>query len=254
MKCAKSPAYECTTDTQCDKNSYCNLDIHACVVISGCSNLINNGDSKQKADIVFVGDGYANDADLKKDILKIVDYEGNSNGLMSVEPFKSNENKFNIWMVRGGDLPSENGYIDRKAALEIAAQCTTADYQVIVSKKSFRSYAYFAGDAYLSLNMLELRWGHLFLHEFGHSFGKLADEYVEPSKGDRSMQPNCAPDMSTAQKWWGGVPNTGYYNGCSYIENNIRPTQNSLMRDHYITSEYGEVNKANLLKVLNKYG
>jgi hypothetical protein len=93
------------------------------------------------------------------------------------------------------------------------------------------------------------------LHEFGHSFGKLADEYVEPQLGDRPKSPNCAPDILTAQKWWAGVNDVGYYEGCSYTEDNIRPTFNSIMRAHWILKDdYGEVNKQALLSILNKYG
>jgi hypothetical protein len=125
-----------------------------------------------------------------------------------------------------------------------------------MSKKSFRSYAFFSGDAYLSLaSRPENQWGRLLLHEFGHSFGKLADEYVEPQIGNWPRQPNCAPDITTAQKWWSSISGAGYYEGCSYTETNIRPTFNSIMRAHWILKDdFGEVNKQALLNIINKYG
>lgn len=251
--------YECVVDNDCGDFAYCNSEIRACVQKSGCFNVIDNGNSDKKMDVVFVGDGYFNNDELEEDVLKIVDYQGDNgmNGLMSVEPFKSNKEKFNIWMIKAEDKITSNQYgdLDRGTSLEIAAQCTSADYQIIMSKKTFRSYAYFSGDAYLSLgSRSESNWGRLLLHEFGHSFGKLADEYVEPSKGNRAKFPNCAPDTSTAQEWWSGISNIGFYEGCSYIDGNVRSTLNSIMRAHWILKDdYGEVNEKALLERLSKY-
>lgn len=263
--CSSNPEekteFECLTDDDCGNTAYCNQNIRSCIQRSGCLNVIKNGDSTQKIDVAFVGDGYSDNEELKRDVLKIVDYNGNNgiNGLMSVEPFKSNRNKFNIWMVKAGDsIPMNTEYNDgpdRGKSLEVAAECTSADYQVIMSKKSFRSYAFFSGDAYLSLSSRdENQWGRLLLHEFGHSFGMLADEYVEPQMGNRPKSPNCAPNMATAQKWWGSISGTGYYEGCSYTESNVRPTFNSIMRAQWILKDdYGDVNKLELQKILNKY-
>ncbi len=255
--------YECISDAQCGEFAYCNLDIHACVQKSSCLKIIDNGDSSSKIDVSFVGDGYSDNQVLKDDVAKLVDYDGNNgyNGMMSVEPFKSNKNKFNVWIIKGGNIPADSsntvlGNIpDIEKSLEISAECTSADYQVILSKKDFRSFAFFSGEAFVSVeNKIDTDEGRLLLHEFGHSFGKLADEYVEPQLGDRATYPNCAPDTSTAQKWWGSVSNTGIFSGCSYVENNIRPTFNSIMRDYWILKDdYGEVNKLALLQILNKY-
>jgi hypothetical protein len=248
--------------TDCGELAYFNQDVQACVQKSGCLNILNNGDPNKNIDIAFVGDGYFDNEELNKDVIKIVDYEGNNgiNGLMSVEPFKSNGNKFNIWMIKAGNqIPmvtiSENFQgPDRDKSLEIAAECSSADYKIVLSKKEFRSYA-FTDDAYLSLGSYsESGWGRLLLHEFGHTFGKLADEYVDPPMGNRPHPPNCAPDIATAQKWWGSTAGTGFY-GCSYTETNIRPYFNSIMRNQLIfKDDYGEINEAAILKILNKYG
>jgi hypothetical protein len=253
----------CTVDSDCDVNSYCNSELHVCVYKSGCLTVLNQGDSGDKVDVVFVGDGYFDNSELKNDALYIIDYDGNDggNGLMSVEPFNTNRNKFNFWMIKAGDtisLLEDNGwkFVDRSKALEVASQCTMADQVIVLSKDSFRSYAFGGGgEAYLSLtSRSRSEWGRLFLHEFGHSFGSLADEYVEPSLGDRPHQPNCAPDMTTAQSWWGGISGTGFYQGCSYAEDNYRPTFNSIMRAHWIIKDdYGPVNRLALSKLLGKY-
>ena len=65
------------------------------------------------------------------------------------------------------------------------------------------------------------------VHETGHSFGGLWDEYeyVEDGSGDG---PNCVHDSTCAK--WKGVAGTGCYAGCSY-NGMYRPTENScLMR------------------------
>ncbi len=74
--------YECTKDSDCGDVAYCNQEIHACVQKSGCINIVNSGDSAQKVDVAFVGDGYSDVEELKKDALKIVE-----DGLYSVETF-----------------------------------------------------------------------------------------------------------------------------------------------------------------------
>ncbi len=251
--------YECVQDSDCGDTAFCNQKIHFCIQKSGCINILKNGDSDKHIDVAFVGDGYNNNDELKKDVLIIIDYEGKANGMMSVEPFNSNKDKFNFWIIKADDsIPFDNNFKgpNRGKSLEIAAECTISDYSVVLSKKRFRSYAFFSGDAYLSLGSYpSSRWGRLMLHEFGHSFGQLADEYVEPQIGNWPRPPNCAPDRETAQKWWGSVSNTGLYQGCSYMDGNIRPTFNSIMRNHHnLKDDYGKVNEIGLLKVMNKYG
>lgn len=252
---------QCTVDSDCETSSYCNQELHQCIQKSGCINVIESGDPSQKVDIVFIGDGYNDNEELKRDILKIIDFGGMQDGMMAFEPFKTNKNKFNIWMIKAGNkIPSNSvGGPERGASLEVASECTMAEQKVVLSKKNFRSYAYLGdGDAYLSLSgESATAWGRLFLHEFGHSFGKLADEYVEPSKGNWLTggwtPPNCALDYSTALNKWSAISNTGYFNGCSYVDSNYRPTFNSIMRMHW-RDDYGPINRQALEQILSKYG
>src|SRR3989344_2296568 len=258
-KTSKVKSY-CSEDWECGNNYYCHPKINKCVQKSGCLELINNGNSEDKVDVVFVGDGFFDLVELKKDSFDIVDYDNSPNlaGLMSVEPFKSSKEKFNFWMVLGDDKIPKNDWDGPsfKESIQLASQCTQGDYPIIISKKSFRSYAYSGHSAYLSFGRYtdSIGRGRLFLHEFGHAFGMLADEYSEEGKSNRPHEPNCAPDVETAIKWWGDVSGTDYFQGCSYVNSNVRPTFNSIMRNHWdLKDDFGPVNKKALLNKLGGY-
>ncbi len=252
---------KCNFDSDCENTKYCNQKVKVCVQRSGCINLVNKGESSSKADIVFVGDGFLSIDELKSVVINIYDYDGTKNGMMSVEPFKSNRDKFNIWIIDGGNLGTQSvnerigAAPDMKQAMQIAAQCTAADYQIVISKKQFRSFALFSGSAYLSFASESL-FGRLFLHEFGHAFGQLRDEYVETGYGRPGVDvlPNCAGSISRASEWWGNIAGTGTFDGCEYSLGNYRSTFNSIMRAQWLLKDdYGAVNSVALLKILNKY-
>ena len=143
---------------------------------------------------------------------------------------------------------------NRGSSLALAGKCPQSDFPVVLSKNNFRSFAYFKGEAYISLGYNPERdWGLVLLHEFGHSFGGLADEYVEAGKGSFPRPPNCAADQKTAEGWWGAISGAGYFQGCSYADGNIRPTEHSLMRELSTTAGYGPVNSNALKNKLNRY-
>ncbi len=232
-----------------------------------CVDLVSNGESEKKVDVVFVGDGYQSNEALRSHANQIIDISGENNGLMAHEPLSTNREKFNFYIVNGGDEISndESGDPDRTDSLNIAAECTSAEYQIILSRQNFRSYAFRSSDAYISVgDELESKDISVVTHEFGHSFGNLRDEYIEPSQGDRPGAPNCAGSREEAEQLWGGIAeknnNVGYFNGCSYVSDNIRPTENSLMRNPYVnlnpyiqSVEFGPVNERKLRQVLENY-
>lgn len=264
-KCVK---YECTKDADCKEYQTCDQQLNKCVERSDCVEIINNGDSSTKVDLLFIGDGYDNYKELQSDVLRLVDYDGTQNGLMSVEPFNTNKQKFNVWMIKAPDYKHEKTGDSWCLKEEIApaepparfeAKCPAKDNTIVISKSNFRSYASFSGTSFNSLSCYSTdTQGRLILHEFGHSFGKLMDEYTEEGKRSYPNQPNCAPNESTASSWWGDLTQqysfVGYFPGCSYTENNIRPTENSIMRTHTdLSVDYGPVNERQLRKILEGY-
>ena len=135
-------------------------------------------------------------------------------------------------------------------------------------------------------------FGRTLLHEMGHAIGGLGDEYVDyNSPGmDTAGLPNCASSLAEAENKWGDllgvrgvdyytgipdVPGTKYYKnfeptfpelgffpdgsdfgdgGCAFELGNIRPTETSIMKDHYtFDNDFGPVNERVLEKKLEDY-
>ena len=83
------------------------------------------------------------------------------------------------------------------------------------------------------------------MHEFGHVFANLADEYV-PSNIPWGAQ-NCANECGK----FGKFGSTGCYLGCSE-DDFYRSSENSVMRT-LRTDEYGDVNTQIINKNLKEY-
>lgn len=99
---------------------------------SQCIEVINNGNSAQKADIVFVGDNYSSTAEFIEALELAIEYEGKNyfiDGMFEIEPFKSNKEKFNIWAVDAGDslrtgtIGSSNPDMDKEVTKKFVEIC-----------------------------------------------------------------------------------------------------------------------------------
>ena len=93
------------------------------------------------------------------------------------------------------------------------------------------------------------------MHEFGHIFGGLADEYVDEKYYsnigfDPKDYPNC--DFPPICTGWEGVNGTGCFDGCT-LNSYSRPTENSIMRS-LSTEKFGPLNENILINKLNVYG
>ena len=60
-----------------------------------------------KANVLFIGDGYSSEEELSMDALKVIDEKGVNNGIFSVEPFNQNDNinKFVFHYMYGSAAP-----------------------------------------------------------------------------------------------------------------------------------------------------
>jgi len=158
---------------------------------------VYNGDPQKKVDVAIVGEGYT-----VKELGKFrADLEKFSQILFTQEPFLSNKEKFNIYGVfkpseeSGCDEPPANifkntilnstfnslgseRYLlteDNKTLRDLAAQVPYDALFIMVNHKK-----YGGGGIYnwCCTFTTDNQWHkYLFLHEFGHSFAGLADEY-----------------------------------------------------------------------------
>jgi hypothetical protein len=159
--------------------------------------VFENGPPSSKVDLLVVGEGYTS-AELPKfhaDATRLV------NALFAEEPFRSRRGDFNVW---GLDLPSSESGVSRPRAGQFRRTPLSAEYNIFDSERYLLTYDNRAlRDAvsaapyeYLEILVNEEQYGgggifnfpataaadtgfaeYVFIHEFGHHFAGLADEY-----------------------------------------------------------------------------
>ncbi|HNW56325.1 MAG TPA: M64 family metallopeptidase [Bacteroidales bacterium] len=168
---------------------------------AGVTKIYYSGDSHNCVDLVFIAEGYKADemGKFREDVKDMADY------LFSEAPFNDYRKKFNIWAVEsvsqdsGTDIPGENIYAntvlnssfytfntdrylttqDIKSVNDYAALVPHDAIIVLINSTKYGGggvYNYYCGTT----------TGHklskkVFIHEFGHSFAGLADEYYSSS-------------------------------------------------------------------------
>lgn len=187
----------------------------------------DNGPPAEKVDLLILGDGYAADelAKFEADARRLADH------LFTVSPFKEREKDFNVWALTvplpesGVSRPSTGVHkasatglrydifgseryalsVDNRAWRELAQH---APYDVV--EIIFNSETYGGGGIFgqFSTAAAGNDWAdYLFVHEFGHHFAGLADEYYTSSVAYQSggerpepWEPNATADPKGG-KW-----------------------------------------------------
>ena len=159
--------------------------------------LFESGPAAQKVDILLISEGYTA-GELPKfhaDAKRLVD------ALFAVEPFRSRKSDFN---VRGLDLPSPQSGVNRPHVGSFRRTPISAEYNIFDSERyvltldnrAFRDAAASAPYEFIEILVNEQQYGgggifndqatsavdtgfaeYVFIHEFGHHFAGLADEY-----------------------------------------------------------------------------
>jgi hypothetical protein len=159
--------------------------------------VFENGAPATKVDILILGDGYA-EADLPKfhaDVKRLVD------ALFATEPFKSRRSDFN---VRAIDLPTPKSGVNRPRTADFRRTPIGVTYNVfdseryalVMDNRAMRDIASAAPYDFLEVLINEQQYGgggifndhataavdtafadYIFVHEFGHHFAGLGDEY-----------------------------------------------------------------------------
>ncbi len=186
--------------------------------------LDKNGPSTEKVDILILGDGYR-----KEDMDKFrKDAKHFNDVLFSTAPFKQRKNDFNVWTIEvasqdsGIDKPDKN--IWKNTALGTMYNTFgSARYVLTEENRALRDIAGTAPYDFLLILVNDNRYGgggiynlyttcyaitdapgkewqmdYVYVHEFGHSFGGLGDEYYSSQvsyndfyqKGVEPWEPN----------------------------------------------------------------
>jgi hypothetical protein len=182
--------------------------------------LMENGKPHDKVDIVIVGDGYR-----QEDMDKFRKDAKHFNEVMfSTAPFKDRKKDFNVWTVEvvsqdsGIDKPDKNiwkntalgtmyntfgsaRYVLTEENRKLRDVCGSAPYDFITILVNDNRYGgggvynlytttYTRGDA----QGMDWQMDYVYVHEFGHSFGGLGDEYYSSQTSYNDMyQKNVEP-------------------------------------------------------------
>ncbi len=165
--------------------------------------LMNNGKPSEKVDILILGDGYAT-SDLgkfRKDAKHFNDV------MFAAEPFKSRKGDFNVWTIEaesddsGIDVPDKNVWKKNIFGTRYST-FGLARYVLTTYNKTVRDVAAAAPYDFICILVNDSRYGgggiynlyavtytneqvgtqqwqmdYVYVHEFGHSFAGLGDEY-----------------------------------------------------------------------------
>ena len=219
-----------------------------------CVSVLYNSPPNGSIDIVFLGYGYEKFDDFRDDVSKKI------NVFLDTEPFKSNKEKINFYRIdKFGGFGCEIGswaQCDEFEVKKLASYCPNDYIIVLIDRSKIKDLLNPVRSSAIS-NMEKINTADndlVILHEFGHIFGGLADEYVDEKyysnmNFNEEDYPNCdSPECSK----WGSVNGTGCFDGCS-LKKYSRSTPNSVMRS-LNTEKFGPLNEMILINKLNFYG
>ncbi len=233
-----------------------------------------SGDPANKIDIVIIPEGYtAKEMDRFK-----ADCDKFAVGLFTFDPYTRNRDKFNIRAVlapsaeSGTDIPAEKIWkntilnssfytfdserylmtTDNQDVRNLGANAPYDQIYILVNTTKYGGGAiYNLYSASVNSNASSAK---IFVHEFGHGFAALADEYDDGSTSFNDMyplnvepwEPNITTLVKFDTKWKGMLPaNTpvptpadkssmfplGVYEGAGYVAKGVyRPSPDCLMR------------------------
>ena len=234
------------------------------------------GDSSEKVDLVFIAEGYTADDQDKF----VADAKKFTESLFQTPPYTTQRENFNVWAVnlisedRGTDISGKGIY--KNTALNSGYYTFGVDrYLTTPDMKSIRDavwnvpcdaiFLLVNTDTYGGGGMYNFyamgtadneRTQHVFVHEFGHSFAGLADEYFSSEVAYQDFynlkyepwEPNITTLVDFDSKWKDLLPaqtpvptplddahkdNPGVFEGGGYISKGIyRPMDHCMMRDY----------------------
>jgi len=237
--------------------------------------IVNSGDPAVKVDIVLLSEGYTED---QQEVFK-ADCQTFADEFFTYAPYTQNKNKFNIRGVWASskqaapDIPGDSIWNDTRLnssyyTFDSERYLMVTDYQKVCDMAGNAPYDYiyilantekYGGGAIYNFYGISAahhlnETGKIYIHEFGHLFAGLADEYeggvdysdfypldVEP------WEPNLTTLVSFDKKWKNMLPpgtsiptskieannkKIGVYEGGGYLSKGIyRPWINCMMNN-----------------------
>lgn len=236
--------------------------------------IVDNGESSKKVDLVFVAEGYTASQmeKFKSDVRFMADY------MFEREPYKSRKSDFNVWAVMspskdvGPDNPGKSYWSrtpmastfytfgtdrylttsDYKAVRDVVWDVPTDAIFILVNTEVYGGggiYNYYA----MASSDNKYR-GEVMIHEFGHAFAGLGDEYFDSETAYEGFynlkvepwEPNLTTLVNFDTKWKKMLPagtpiptpvdpaqprKIGVYEGGGYMSKGIyRPIDKCQMR------------------------
>ncbi len=218
-----------------------------------CVSVYENGEPERKIDVVFLGYGFSNLNKYGDEVNRYV-----NDILLEFAPFNEYKDKFNFYRVDNADIYCDiGGFIDcNKYQINLAASNCPHDFIVLLVDRSAVSDLLSPVRSSAVGNIAKINTADkpfVLVHEFGHSFADLADEYVDENYYDESnfnvnQYVNCdtAPCPS-----WQGTEDAECYQGCS-LGKYFRPTEDSIMKT-LNSPDFGPVNENEILLRLLYY-
>ena len=262
---------------------------------AACESVVDTGG---EINIVFAFVDYAGDSTQL--VEKIFDYEGMQDGILSDEPFTSNRDQFNAWVVDEeislSDYPLLEGAVAGeflKKGYGLFTACELENqYNVLVYNDPGKrvgiaalSYAQVSPTADMSLPLDDTDVRNVIgvvVHEFGHAFADLTDEYIghgliaespdqeqcffseyvecfasdeggEACRQTEESREDCLLNSPWASLIGEGEGNVeiGCYLGCGARRNLYRSTLNSIMNTDY-SGKFGLVNEKDICEVIER--
>ncbi|MGH9603240.1 MAG: IgA Peptidase M64 [Terriglobales bacterium] len=194
--------------------------------------LEKNGEPADKVDFLILGDGYAaaEQPKCEKDARRLTEI------LFATSPFKERRRDFNVWLMcpvaaESGISRPSTGVYRRNPAGSTYDAFRSERYILTFDNRAFRELAQFAPYEFIEILANNQTYGgggiyglystvaadslwapYVFVHEFGHHFGALADEYYTSDvaylpAADRvePWEPNVTALLDPDQFKWKGM-------------------------------------------------
>jgi hypothetical protein len=214
-----------------------------CTLVSGSGNVKN-------LDVLYVGSGFTN-------ISKYDAYvQGSAGTLLGFKPFDANKARLNVWRLNeltNFDCTILEPRMFSCSSAKIAQKrvtCPNDQVILVVDSNEWRGFGNVGGDISGTSSWKDMPYS-VVLHEFGHAFGGLHDEYVYDA-GQFAVDmnaPNC--DAVACTKFTAaGV--RGCFAGCG-ASTRYRSINNGMMRDLGAT-EFGQYDEKIIVDKLRGYG